>query len=326
MTAIPSAPADPAAAPTDLRAAAAATASAPEATSRSGWLDATPGVTPTAAPSAIYAQARDENFPVASWLLPRAVRADLMAVYGFARLTDDIGDEAPGDRLALLDWLEDELDRAGRGTATHPVLRRLATTIAAHGLSLDPFRDLIEANRQDQRVRRYETFDDLVGYCRLSANPVGRVVLAVLGRSTPERVALSDNVCTGLQVVEHLQDVGEDAGQDRIYLPLADLRAEGCEAPALRAPSASPALRRVIAIEAARARRLLRDGAPLAASLPWRERVAVAAFAAGGLAALDAVERAHFDVLAQRCRPRPATVVARLALLLSAPTSDRGRR
>lgn len=277
--------------------------------------------TPAAVPDAIYAQAGKENFPVASWLLPRAVRADLMAVYGFARLTDDIGDEAPGDRMAMLDWLERELARAARGEATHPVLRRLSPTIAAHRLSLEPFSDLIAANRQDQQVRRYETFEDLVGYCQLSANPVGRLVLSVFGRSTPERIALSDNVCTGLQVVEHLQDIGEDARQDRIYLPLADLRAEGCDEAALHASSASPALRRVVATEAARARRLLRSGAPLAATLPWRERVAVAAFAAGGLAALDAVEAAHADVLATRCRPRPARLLARLVLLLATPSA-----
>ncbi len=309
MTAIPSAPAH------------AAAASASRALDAAAGRGSTAAGAPADAPATIYAQAADENFPVASWVLPRAVRADLMAVYGFARLTDDIGDESPGDRAATLDWLEGELERAGRGAATHPVLRRLSTTIAARGLSLEPFRDLIEANRQDQRVSRYETFEDLVGYCRLSANPVGRIVLAVLGRSTPERVSLSDDVCTGLQVVEHLQDVGEDAGQGRIYLPLADLRAEGCDETALRAPGASPALRRVIATEAARARRLLRSGAPLAATLPWRERVAVAAFAAGGLAALDAVEAANFDVLAHRCRPRPANVLARLALLLATPTS-----
>lgn len=275
--------------------------------------------TPAIPPASIYAQAATENFPVASWLLPRAVREDLMAIYGFARLTDDIGDEATGDRMAQLDWLDAELDRAARGEASHPVLRRVSGTIAAHGLALDSFRDLIAANRQDQHVRRYETFAELAGYCRLSADPVGRLVLGVLDRATPERVALSDDVCTGLQVVEHLQDVGEDARRDRIYLPQADLRAEGCSEAELRAPSTSPALRRVIALNAARARRLLRSGAPLAASLPWRERVAVAAFAAGGLAALDAVEAAHYDVLARRCPPRSGRLLARLALLLATP-------
>jgi squalene synthase HpnC len=265
---------------------------------------------------AVYAQARHENFPVASRLLPRAIREDLMAVYGFARLTDDIGDEVAGDRGAALAWLESELDRAADGDATHPVMRRLGETIAERHLSKQPFRDLIEANRRDQVVSRYETFDDLVGYCRLSANPVGRLVLEILGAATPARVALSDDVCTGLQVVEHLQDVGEDWEQDRVYLPLADLRREGCSLTDLGGPAASGALRNVVAKEAARARRLLWSGAPLAASLPWRHRIAVAAFAAGGMAALDDIAGAGHDVLANRCRPRPGRLVARLLLLL----------
>ncbi len=303
MTATPSAPPDP----RMPAVAASASADAPS--------------TPSVAASSIYAQAGNENFPVASRLLPRAVRADLMALYGFARLTDDIGDEADGDRLAQLDWLERELELSAAGSASHPVLRRLSATIAAHNLPLQPFRDLIAANRQDQHVRRYETFADLVGYCRLSANPVGRLVLGILDKATGGRVARSDDVCTGLQVVEHLQDVGEDFRRDRIYLPLADLRAEGCSEAELGGPGASPALQRVVAAEAARARRLLRSGGPLAASLPWRERVAVAAFAAGGLAALDAVEAVRFDVLAHRCRPRADRLVARLALLLASPSA-----
>jgi squalene synthase HpnC len=252
----------------------------------------------------VYAQAPAENFPVASWLLPAAVRGDLMAIYGFARLTDDIGDESGGDRLAHLAWLEDE---------------RVGATIAARRLTLQPFRDLIAANRLDQKVGRYETFEDLVGYCRLSANPVGRLVLEVFGASTPDRIALSDDVCTGLQVVEHLQDVSEDLVQDRIYLPLADLRAEGCEEQDLAAPVAGSALRRVVAREAARARRLLASGAPLAATLPLRPRLAVAAFAAGGMAALDAIGAADFDVISHRCRPDARRFAARLALVLLAP-------
>ncbi|HLW45176.1 MAG TPA: squalene synthase HpnC [Acidimicrobiales bacterium] len=282
----------------------------------------------TGVPSAesVYVQAASENFPVASWLLPATVRADLMAVYGFARLTDDIGDEAVGDRLAHLEWLDDELERAARNEATHPVMRRVGATITDRNLSLQPFRDLIDANRRDQTVSRYGTFDELVGYCRLSANPVGRLVLEIFGAATPERVALSDDVCTGLQVVEHLQDVAEDFAMDRIYLPLEDLHAEGCDESDLAAPRATPALRRVVALESARARRLLFSGVALAASLPLRPRVAVAAFAAGGMAALDAIEAADFDVLANTCRPRPLRVAARLALVLLEPVGLRGPR
>jgi squalene synthase HpnC len=267
----------------------------------------------------VYVQATNENFPVASWLLPAPVRSDLMAVYGFARLTDDIGDESEGDRLAHLGWLDRELERAVRGDADHPVMRRTGATIAARGLTLQPFRDLIEANRRDQSVRRYETFEDLVGYCRLSANPVGRLVLEIFGAATPDRVAQSDDVCTGLQIVEHLQDVAEDLAQDRVYLPLEDLRREGCDESDLRVARAGPALRRVIALESSRARQLLFSGAPLAASLPLRPRLAVAAFAAGGMAALDAIETAAFDVLASTCKPRPGRFAARLALVLLTP-------
>jgi len=265
----------------------------------------------------IYSQATDENFPVASRLLPRPVRADLLALYGFARLTDDTGDESPGDRLAALDRLESELDRAVAGDATDPVMRRLSDTIARRSLSIQPFRDLIEANRMDQRVRRYATFEDLVGYCRLSANPVGRIVLEIFGVATPERVAWSDDVCTGLQVVEHLQDVAEDLAQDRIYIPLDDLASQGCTEADLRARSASPAVRVVVAIEAARARRLLGSGAPLAATLAPRPRIAIAGFSAGGMAALDDIARAGFDVLEHRCRPQRSRVLLRLAQVLA---------
>ncbi|MGH9108568.1 MAG: squalene synthase HpnC, partial [Acidimicrobiales bacterium] len=238
--------------------------------------------------------------------MARKDRAHLLAVYGFARLADDIGDEADGDRLALLAWLDEELGRAAVGTASHPVLRRLAPTLAERQLPLQPFRDLIEANRRDQSVHRYGTFDELVAYCMLSAAPVGRIVLGIWGAGTPERVALADDVCVGLQLVEHLQDVAEDAGRDRIYLPLRDLAAESCSEADVRAGRAGPGLRRVVAREGQRARSLLRSGPALAASLPLRQRLAVAGFTAGGEAALDAIERAGHDVLAVRCRPRPA--------------------
>ena len=271
------------------------------------------------AATTVFAQARDENFPVASRLLPARQREHLLAVYGFARLTDDIGDEATGDRAALLDWLEAELERAGAGTATHPVLERLTPTIRRLDLPLQPFRDLIEANRVDQRVHRYETFEDLVGYCMLSAAPVGRLVLHLFGAATPERLARSDEVCIGLQVVEHLQDVAEDASRGRVYLPARDLAVEGCTPADLAAAHASPALRRVVAREVGRARALLAAGPPLAATLPLRPRLAVAGFAAGGQAALDAIERAGYDVLGVRCRPRPGRFGIRLAAAVAAP-------
>jgi squalene synthase HpnC len=259
--------------------------------------------------ASIVGQAGTENFPVASRLLPRAVRDHLLAVYGFARLADDIGDEAEGDRLALLDWLDAELERAARGEATHPLLQRLTATIAHCHLSLEPFKRLIEANRRDQFVRRYESIEDLMEYCMLSAAPVGELVLGIFGVSTPERIALSDDVCNALQIIEHVQDVAEDFARDRVYLPQSDLRAFGCEETELKAPSASPVLRTVLRYEAGRARRLLDSAVPLASQLPLQPRIAVCGFAAGGMAALDGLERGGYAVLghgqSQRCRPRP---------------------
>jgi squalene synthase HpnC len=186
--------------------------------------------------SDVMSQAGSENFPVASRVLPRALRPHFLAVYGFARLVDDIGDEADGDRMAQLNWAEAELDRAAVGTAKHPVFVALAPTIARFDLPLDSFRALIAANRQDQTVTRYETFDDLVAYCMLSAAPVGRLVLSLLEAATPERVARSDRVCIGLQLVEHLQDVAEDARAGRIYLPLEDLALFGLPTEVLSEP------------------------------------------------------------------------------------------
>jgi squalene synthase HpnC len=276
--------------------------------------DVTPRGIPTAAE--VLGQAGAENFPVASRLLPARVRAHLLAIYGFARLADDIGDEADGDRLAMLDWLDEELVRASEGRATHPLLVRLTPTIEACHVPLEPFQRLIEANRVDQRVHRYETWDQLLGYCELSANPVGELVLRVLGAPTPERIALSDRVCTGLQLVEHLQDVGEDAERDRVYLPAEDLRRFECTVDDLLAERAAPRLRALVRYEATRIRPLLDAGAPLAASLSGRFRVAVAGFAAGGHAALDAIVDADGDVLGVRCRPRPDRVVTRLASVL----------
>jgi squalene synthase HpnC len=270
-----------------------------------------PVLSPVPTEEAVLTQASAENFPVASRLLPKAVRADLLALYGFARLTDDIGDEAAGDRLATLDWLETELERSVTGVAAHPLLVRVGATINARGLPLEPFRALIEANRQDQVVTRYETYEQLVGYCMLSAAPVGRMVLGVLGAATPERVALSDDVCVALQLVEHLQDVREDAENGRVYLPAEDLRRAGCTESETGAASASPALRRAVAEMATRARSLLASGSPLSRSLPLCFRAAVGAFAAGGLAALDEIERRSFDVLSFHCAPRRRRLLGR---------------
>jgi squalene synthase HpnC len=267
-----------------------------------------------AAPSeaAVMAQASSENFPVATHLLGRRQRAHLLAIYGFARLVDDIGDEAPGDRTGLLDWLEGDLDRVYDGQRPeHPVMRRLQAAVGACALPDEPFRRLIEANRRDQVVSRYETFDELLGYCHLSAAPVGELVLHVFGAATRDRIALSDRICAALQVIEHLQDVAEDHARERVYLPRADMRRFGCEERDLAAGAAGPALRALIAFESGRARSLLAEGLPLVRRLAARPRIAVAGFIGGGRAALDALEREGYDVLGTRARPTRRLLAAR---------------
>ncbi len=246
----------------------------------------------------IMDQAREENFPVASRLLPARQRRQLLAIYGVARLIDDVGDEATGDRGELLDWLDAELDRVAAGTQPeHPAMRSLAAAWRGTTLPLAPFRALVEANRQDQEVSRYDTFEQLLDYCRLSAAPVGELVLNVFAAATADRLELSERVCAGLQVVEHIQDVAEDYGRKRIYMPRADLERFGCSETDLTGPTATPAVRLLLAFESARARELLAAGGPLARSLPVRPRVAVACFVAGGRAALDALAQASYDVL-----------------------------
>lgn len=242
-------------------------------------------------------KSRFENFRVASPVLPRVLRADLYALYGFARLVDDIGDEASGDRLGLLDWLDGELNAMYAGRPEHELMQRLLPTVRAHAIPPDPFRRLIQANRLDQEVTRYGTFDELVEYCRLSADPVGHLVLYVFDSATPERMALSDRVCTALQIVEHLQDVAEDFERGRVYLPREDMERFGCDTSDLSKRPTPEGVRRVVAFEALRARRLFDEGAPLARMLPWRAGLAVSGFIAGGRAAIAAIERCDNDVL-----------------------------
>jgi squalene synthase HpnC len=246
---------------------------------------------------AVMAQAPAENFPVASLVLPSRQRRQLMAIYGVARLIDDVGDESAGDRGANLDWLDAELDRVFSGSAAqHPTMRALAAAMRPSPLPEAPFRALVQANRQDQVLTRYQTFDQLLGYCRLSAAPVGELVLHVFDAATPDRMALSERICAGLQVIEHIQDVAEDYARGRVYIPSEDMERFGCSETDLSAPRASDTLRALLAFESSRAARLLDGGAPLARTLPLRPRVAVAGFVAGGRAALDSLATASYDV------------------------------
>jgi squalene synthase HpnC len=260
--------------------------------------------------AAVARRARTENFPVASLLFPRRLRPHLRAIYGFARLVDILGDELQGDRLAALDELERELDACYTGTPSWPVMRALQPTIRAFSLSREPFARLIEANRMDQRIAEYDTWDDLRNYCRHSAEPVGRLVLGLLQlEREPDLVAASDDVCTGLQLVNFLQDVPRDLELGRIYLPAEDRRRFGVTA--LDRPS--PELLELLRYEAARARGLLAAGRLLQERIGGRVGRAVGLFARGGEAALDALESAHWDVFTQR--PRPSRTRLALAAL-----------
>jgi squalene synthase HpnC len=260
--------------------------------------------------ASVAARARTENFPVASVLFPRRLRPHLRAVYGFARLVDILGDELDADRPAALDELEREVEACFEGTTAWPVMQALQPTIQEFGLPREPFLRLIEANRMDQRISEYEAWEDLREYCRHSANPVGRLVLGLLRLdSDPELVAASDDVCTGLQLVNFLQDVPRDLKLGRIYLPAEDRRRFGVTA--LDRPS--PQLLELLRFEAARARGLLAAGHVLQAHIGGRVGRAVGLFARGGLAALDALEAAHWDVFTQR--PRPSRTRLALAAL-----------
>ena len=267
------------------------------------------------------AKAANENFPVAPLLLPRAVRRHLLAIYGFARLVDDLGDEAPGDRLAQLDLIERDVDRiwadgAGGLAPSHPLLVELATTVRTFDIPPEPFHRLIQANRQDQVVSRYQRFEDLVAYCELSANPVGHLVLYVFRAVTPERLELSDAVCTALQLTEHWQDVAEDLARGRVYLPQEDLARFSVDHADLAAPRAGERVRRLMEFEVARTAALFDRGAALVGSLRGRARLTVAGFLAGGRAALAAIAGCGYDVLSVSPKPTRRRLARELSSIL----------
>jgi squalene synthase HpnC len=243
-----------------------------------------------------------------------------MAIYGFARLVDYLGDEYEGNRVEALDWLDDQTERAlidPQAAGLHPLVADGVRTVRLLGADPSALRNLIAANRQDQVVRGYATFRDLIGYCQLSADPIGRLVLAAFHAADPDRIQWSDRICTGLQLAEHWQDVAEDAAAGRIYLPADDLARFGVDARELRAdPPASPALRGLMGFQVARARRLLDEGAPLIRSLSGPARWAVAGFWAGGQAALDAIADRRFDPLLGAPKPASGRVASHLVAAL----------
>jgi squalene synthase HpnC len=276
---------------------------------------------------AVAAKAAAENFPVALRILPRRYRAHLTALYGFARLVDDIGDEPlpglPADaspetvtatRLRLLDDLQLDVAKIYDGGEPQlDAIKALKVTVRQCAVPQKPLDDLIQANRQDQLVTRYETYDELKKYCELSANPVGQVVLAIMSTATPARITASDSICTALQIVEHTQDVAEDLANGRIYLPREDLERFGVTELELAKPQADANVRQLIKFEADRAEQLLDEGAPLIGTLHGAARIAVAGYLAGGRAALKAIADKNYDVLQGAPKPGKADTLVAMA-------------
>jgi squalene synthase HpnC len=237
-------------------------------------------------------------------------RRHLLTLYDYARSVDQLGDAAAGDRLAQLDAFERELEAAvERGSSDRAVIDALLPTIRECALPLAPLQRLIAANRIDQHKQRYATWGELLDYCALSANPVGELVLRVFGAEVEPRRSWSDAVCSALQVIEHLQDVGEDFAAGRIYFPSEDMQKFDCCESDFGSRAASPALREMLHFEADRAQALLEQGVPLSASLRGRARMAVSGFVAGGRAALDAVRRVDFATLTVSPRPHRRDLV-----------------
>jgi squalene synthase HpnC len=268
----------------------------------------------------VMANASGENFPVALRMLPARHRRHLTNLYFFARLTDDLGDEARDTgkltelRLRLLDELAADVDRIYSGkTPESPVMKAMAETVRACDVPAKPLLDLIQANRQDQLVARYRTYHELEQYCELSANPVGQIVLYIFGVATPRRIAFSDSICTALQLAEHWQDVAEDLAAGRIYLPGEDLERFGVTEADLAAPNADRNVKRLMTFETDRASRLLDSGAPLVHTLHGAARLAVAGYLAGGRAALAAIRKQDYDVLRGTPRPRKPRLASELA-------------
>lgn len=243
-----------------------------------------------------------ENFTVASWLLPRRLLPHFYALYAFCRGADDLADETgdAGRSLAALDAWQQQLDRCYTGTSAHPVFVALQATIEEFALPRELFTRLLAAFRQDQRVMRYASHEEVLGYCRDSANPVGHLVL-YLGRCyDARRAALADSICTGLQLANFCQDVARDWAKGRIYLPRTTLDRAGCSEEDFVRGQASAAFREALRVEVERAELYLRAGEPLVELMPRELRVDVALFVAGGRSILAAIRNLDYDVWRRR--------------------------
>ena len=241
-----------------------------------------------------------ENFTVGSRLLPGGKRRHFYAIYAFCRFVDDLGDEFEGDRLQALDFWEEEVEACFSGTPTHPYMVAVQDTIRLFDIPREPFLRLIEANRMDQRTKRYATYADLDHYCRHSANPVGRLVLYVCGHRDEERQRLSDFTCTALQLANFWQDVARDYAMGRIYIPREDMDRFGYTEEQLAQGEVTDGFHRLIAFEVDRARDLFHRGLPLVDRVDGTLKLDIALFSKGGLCVLDSIERQGFDVLSRR--------------------------
>jgi phytoene synthase len=245
-----------------------------------------------------------ENFPVASWLLPAGLRAPVEAIYTFARTADDFADEGDlrdDERLARLDEYAADLEHIGAGERpSGPVLSRLHDAIREHQLPLPLFHDLLDAFRQDVMKKRYATYDELLAYCRLSANPVGRLLLHLFRQADPANLCASDAICTSLQLINFWQDVAVDWGKGRVYLPQEDLERFGVDESQIGAGRADGRWPDLLAFECARTRSLMESGAPLGARLPGRMGLEIRAVVEGGTAILDKIGGAQGDVFRHR--------------------------
>ncbi|PYX22119.1 MAG: squalene synthase HpnC [Acidobacteria bacterium] len=300
----------------------------PASSPLAGWAKlppeyAIPPLAPSLEQSRAYcerlARSHYENFSVASWFLPARLRQHFFNVYAYCRISDDLGDEVgnPAASLLLLDQWQRELDACYAGSPRHPVFVALAETVRKFEIPQHEFSDLLAAFRQDQTITRYQTFDDLLGYCRNSANPVGHLVLYLCGYRDAERQKLSDYTCTALQLANFWQDVSVDYEKGRIYLPLESLRRFGVTEEDLTANRNTHAFCEMMRYEVARAREWFERGLPLVSKVEKELAIDLELFTRGGQEILNAIEKLGYAVLGRRpsiSKSRKLVLVARAAL------------
>ncbi len=243
-----------------------------------------------------------ENFQVVSFLLPKRLHQDFYNVYAYCRWADDLGDEmdSAAESLRLLAWWRTQLQAMYAGEATHPVFLALRGTVARHAIPMEPFAELIDAFVQDQTVSRYRTWEEVYGYCRYSANPVGRLVLYLCGYSDDQRQQLSDATCTALQLANFWQDVAVDLEKDRVYIPLEVLARYGYTVEDLFARRMTPVFREVMREIVACAHDWFVEGLPLIGMVDRRLALDLDLFSRGGMRVLDKIAQQDYDVFSHR--------------------------